>query len=315
MTALPVPPADESSAAELAERLRRVLHARGTSQSELARWIGMDATALSKCLTGARRWRPDELAAVAAATGIPLSYLRSGRGRAPQLETAADYRPRAAALDSEQRRAQIVAVTADLIARRGIHNVRVADIARQCGTSTGTIHYHFPSKVETLRAALGYYADRLYRRLEAEFAQADDSVDKLRRLVEVQLPATDEDVAEWSIWIQSWTEAVLHPDLRAEQGRVYARWLATVVGLVRGCQREGHGTGADAEALATRFTALVDGLAIQVLSGTGEMTASWMRELLLDAFEPHIRLRTAGLPRRRGRLAACHPGQLVLIYD
>jgi hypothetical protein len=31
-----------------------------------------------------------------------------------------------------------------------------------------------------------------------------------------------------------------------------------------------------------------------VLSGTGEMTAARMRELLLDAFEPHIRLRPAG---------------------
>jgi hypothetical protein len=75
---------------------------------------------------------------------------------------------------------------------------------------------------------------------------------------------------------------------------VYARWLGTVAGLVRGCQREGHGPGADAAALASRFTALVDGLAIQVLSGTGEMTAARMRELLLDAFEPHIRLRPAG---------------------
>ncbi|HUN35922.1 MAG TPA: TetR/AcrR family transcriptional regulator [Trebonia sp.] len=294
MTADTVPAADEPSSADLADRLRRLLHARGTSQTELARWIGMDPTALSKCLTGARRWRPDELAAVAAATGVPLGYLRSGRGRAPKLEAGADYRPRAAALDSERRRAQIVAVTADLIARRGIHNVRVADIARQCGTSTGTIHYHFPSKVETLRAALGYYADRLYERLDREFAEATDSTDKLRRLVDVQLPSTGDDVAEWSIWIQSWTEAMLHPELRAEQGRVYARWRDTVVEVVRGCQREGHGPGADAQALASRFTALVDGLAIQVLSGTGDMTAARMRELLLDAFEPHIHLRPAG---------------------
>lgn len=293
MTAQPATSTDESSAAELADRLRRVLHARGTSQSELARWIGMDPTALSKCLTGARRWRSDELAAVAAATGVPLGYLRSGRGRAPAIDATADYRPRAAPVDGKQRRAQIVAVTADLIARRGIHNVRVADIAKECGTSTGTIHYHFPSKVETLRAALGYYADRLHEQLDQEFAQASGSVDKLRRLIEVQLPATGEDVAEWSIWIQSWTEAVLHPELRAEQGRVYARWLDTVVELVRGCQREGHGRGADAQALASRFTALVDGLAIQVLSGTGEMTAGRMRDLLLDAFEPHIRLRPA----------------------
>jgi hypothetical protein len=36
---------------------------------------------------------------------------------------------------------------------------------------------------------------------------------------------------------------------------------------------------------------MVDGLAIQVLAETTEMSVARMRELLLDAFEPHITLR------------------------
>ena len=36
---------------------------------------------------------------------------------------------------------------------------------------------------------------------------------------------------------------------------------------------------------------MVDGLAIQVLVETTEMSVPRMRELLLDAFEPHISLR------------------------
>ncbi len=56
----------------------------------------------------------------------------------------------------------------------------------------------------------------------------------------------------------------------------------------------GYGVDADAVALASRFTAMVDGLAIQVLATTGDMTSERMRELLLDAFEPHFSLRAPG---------------------
>jgi hypothetical protein len=36
---------------------------------------------------------------------------------------------------------------------------------------------------------------------------------------------------------------------------------------------------------------MVDGLAIQMLAGSADMSTAAMRELLLDAFEPHISLR------------------------
>jgi AcrR family transcriptional regulator len=264
---------------DVSDRLRRVIRASGHSQREFATIIGLDPTALSKSLRGTRRWRDEELRAAARAGSVPLRYLTTGLGKTPaRLARVADHSTPPERLDPEQRRAQILAATAHLIARRGIHSVRVADIARECGTSTGTVHYHFPTKAETLRAALGFYADRLYERLEAEFRLAVDGPDKLRRLIEVQLPAGDEDRDEWSVWIQSWTEAMLHPSLREEQARVYARWQRTVLEVLQECGFE------NADALASRFTALVDGLAVQILAGTGDMTVDRMRTLLRDAF-------------------------------
>ncbi|MFD1051223.1 TetR/AcrR family transcriptional regulator, partial [Kibdelosporangium lantanae] len=162
---------------------------------------------------------------------------------------------------------------------------RVADIARECGTSTGTVHYHFPTKDDALRAALTYYADRLHRRLDEAFRTADTTVEKLRRLIDVQLPATEDDVHEWSIWVQAWTEAMLDPAQRPRQRRIYTRWRRVVLDLVRD-QAPDH-----AEMLTSRFTSMVDGLAIQVLAGTTDMSVAGMREVLLDAFEPYIRLR------------------------
>ena len=287
--------------ATLADRARLVVLSAPISQREFADRVGMDPTALSKALRGNRRLRDHEVAAIAQVGKVSQRYLRTGEGRPPAVRVGATggqtTRRRADAVDADLRRAQILEATARLIARRGFHKVRVADIARACGTSTGTVHYHFPTKDDALRAALVFYADRFHARLEEEFKTADSTVEKLRRLIEVQLTTTEEDADEWSVWVQSWNEAILDPTLREGQRGVYARWREIVVDLLRTCQAEGMAEGADAEALADRFTSMVDGLAIQVLAGTGDMDAARMRELLLDAFEPYITLRGPGHDR------------------
>ncbi|MFJ9181196.1 TetR family transcriptional regulator C-terminal domain-containing protein [Streptomyces sp. NPDC102360] len=276
----------------LVERARHVVLSAPMSQREFADRVGMDPTALSKALRGNRRLRDVEVAAIAQVGRVSQRYLRTGVGRPPAPRNGAQgTRRRADVVDAELRRTQILEATARLIARRGFHKVRVADIAEACGTSTGTVHYHFPTKDDALRAALVFYADRFHTRLEAEFESADSTVEKLRRLIEVQLTTTEEDADEWSVWVQSWNEAILDPSLRDGQRGVHARWRGVVLDLVRTCQREGMAEGVDAEALAARFTGLVDGLAIQVLAGTGDMDTARMRELLLDAFEPYISLR------------------------
>ncbi|MHC5259081.1 TetR family transcriptional regulator C-terminal domain-containing protein [Streptomyces sp. UC4497] len=286
---------DSEGEATLVERARQVVLSAPMSQREFADRVGMDPTALSKALRGNRRLRDVEIAAIAQVGKVSQRYLRTGVGRPPVPRQGANgtqsTRRRADAVDAELRRTQILEATARLIARRGFHKVRVADIAEACGTSTGTVHYHFPTKDDALRAALVFYADRFHTRLEAEFETADSTVEKLRRLIEVQLTTTEEDADEWSVWVQSWNEAILDPSLRDGQRGVYAGWHGVVLDLVRTCQREGMAEGVDAEALAARFTGLVDGLAIQVLAGTGDMDAARMRELLLDAFEPYISLR------------------------
>lgn len=288
----PDPPAET-----VAGRARRVVLAADVSQREFAGLIGMDPTALSKALRGTRRLQDHELAAIARVGKVPVRYLATGGGREPAAlvrAAAAGARRRAESLDADVRRTQILEATARLIARRGIHAVRVADIARECGTSTGTVHYHFPAKNGALRAALSYCADRLHARLQSEFEQVGDPVEMLRRLVDVQLPSSREDIDEWSVWIQSWTAAMLDPSLREAQRAAYSRWRGTVLGLIQHCRRDGLAPEADAEALTSRFTSLVDGLAIQMLSGSAEMPVERMRELLLDAFEPHITLRRPG---------------------
>ena len=282
----------------IAERARRVVRATGLTQRQVADRLGIDATALSKALRGTRKLQPEELATIADLGDVPVRYLERGGARVPASLRAAEssgVRRRAEHVDPDVRRSEILEATANLIAHQGFHRVRVADIARVCGTSTGTVHYHFDSLDDALREALFYYADRLHHELEAEFADAGTPQEKLRRLIEVQLPATDRDFAEWSVWVQSWNEAMLEPNLRRAQRKVYLRWRDVVVALLKECQspdvERGLAPDADIEALASRFTAMVDGMAIQLLARTTDMTVDRMRELLLDGFLPDLALR------------------------
>ncbi|MFC1401825.1 MULTISPECIES: TetR/AcrR family transcriptional regulator [Streptacidiphilus] len=281
---------DRPAASDLTDRVRVVLRSARLSQRELARRIGMDPTALSKALRGTRRLQQQEIAAIAKAGGVSVQYLVSGVGRTPPLGPGDEAGARAQPLSTQERRSQILEAATELIARRGFHNVRVSDIAERCGTSTGTVHYHFPTKEAVLHAALDHYAQRLHERLRAEFEGASSARDKVLRLIEVQLTLTTADVDEWSVWIQFWSQAMLEPSLRPAQRRTYSDWRRLVVELLRECRDEGLAPEADIEALADRFTAMVDGLAIQILAGSTDMTPDRMRSLLRRAFEPHLDL-------------------------
>src|ERR671919_436875 len=70
------------------------------------------------------------------------------------------YRPR------RNRPEQILAAACRVIQERGFAGTRIADIAREAGTSTGTIHYWFEVKDEVLTAALRWASEQLFARLE-----------------------------------------------------------------------------------------------------------------------------------------------------
>jgi AcrR family transcriptional regulator len=182
----------------------------------------------------------------------------------------------------EHRRRRLLEATWRLIAERGYHVVRVSDIARMCGTSTGTVHYYFPGKQDVLVEALKFSVEQAFARQSAELKQIGGARERLLRLIEMQLPQ-DQDVRdEWSIWLQFWAEAALRPELREVHNDFYARWHDTVVRIIRRGQRQGVFREVDPEQAALRFTALTDGAAIKLLTGAPGMTVDLMRDMLVE---------------------------------
>jgi AcrR family transcriptional regulator len=185
-------------------------------------------------------------------------------------------------VDDDPRKLEILGATWRLIAERGYHEVRVADIARACGTSSGTVHYHFPGKQDVLVAALRLCVQQAWERHSAELRRLTDAREQLLRLVDLQLPRAGVVRDEWSVWAQFWGEAAVRPELRPVHNDLYGQWRRTVVRIVQRGVEQGVFRDVDADAFALHLSALTDGLAIQVLTGSPQVSVTRMRDTLTD---------------------------------
>jgi AcrR family transcriptional regulator len=188
----------------------------------------------------------------------------------------------AAAEPLESRKREILEATWRLIAERGYHEVRVADIAAEVGTATGTVHYHFPGKQDVLIEALRYCVEQAFARQTEELRKLDDARERLLRLIDMQLPRPGQVRDEWNVWAQFWAEAALRPELRPTHNDFYDRWRSAVTHTVARGVEQGVFRDVDQEQFALHLTALTDGLAIQVLTGSPHVSVSRMRDILTD---------------------------------
>ncbi|QUH02717.1 TetR family transcriptional regulator C-terminal domain-containing protein [Saccharopolyspora erythraea] len=282
----------QDTTAELRQRVRDVSRRYPGSQRAFAEQIGLDATKLSKSLTGTRRFTPAELTRIAEVTGVTVNWLINGGDDA---ETAVAVPRRSAR--SEQgpggsgdagRYQQILDAAWHLIAERGYHSVRVSDVAQACGTSAATIHYYFPGRRDLLIETLRYSVKLAFDRQVAELHSISDAHERLLRLVELQLPTEGLLRSEWSIWLQVWNESALDPDLQVLHSDSYTRWHDTIARTIREGQQQGVFTDRDAEELTVTLTALIDGLGVQVLAGRPGRTVRRMRQVLRDFVEREI---------------------------
>jgi AcrR family transcriptional regulator len=180
----------------------------------------------------------------------------------------------------QQRHDEVLDATWQLIAEVGYGRVRIADIAKRVGTSTGTIHYHFDTKEDVLDAAFRYAVADARRRSEAALAKLDDPWERLVALLEAHMPRADL-IKEWLIWLQLWNEASVRPELRSLNETHYGRWIDFVESIVLDGQERGTFRRLDAREFVMRLLAMMDGMAIQVTMGSSEFNVERVRNLLL----------------------------------
>ncbi len=180
----------------------------------------------------------------------------------------------------EERRAEILEITCQVVIERGFAATRVSDVANKLGVSTGLIHYHFDSKQQLLAEAFQHAARQEMVSLEEDLTSAPNDVAKLDRVLENYTPGQGD--LDWLMWIDSWGEALRNPAMRAISQELDVEATALIERVIRDGVANGQFTCPDPAGSSWRLAALLDGLGIQLTVHDGVIT----RDELLR----HVRL-------------------------
>jgi AcrR family transcriptional regulator len=177
-----------------------------------------------------------------------------------------------------QRREQILEAASAVIAEVGLQGLRLTDVAKLAGVSSGTVTYYFDTKKELVNDAFEFNFANSLRRHQWILESGNPPLDVLRLLVDSYLPDDERSLLAWRVWAELWAEGMRDKSLQEVNERLYGQWRDIIAGLIRAAQDQGVARSGDPVRLSNMLVGMLDGLAVQVLLQSGAMTLAQMRE-------------------------------------
>ncbi len=136
-----------------------------------------------------------------------------------------------------------------VIAEKGFHNSRVAEIAERADVASGTVYLYFKSKEQILMAALDGAFQSFFRRAQNEIAGSPDAAERLRILARLHLEALGRNRS---------IAVVLQTELR-QSAKFLAQFsqqeMKAYFNLIREIIREGQRTGSIRQDVSDKIAA------------------------------------------------------------
>jgi AcrR family transcriptional regulator len=175
------------------------------------------------------------------------------------------------------RRPQILAAAVALLREEGLWSVRVADVAERAGTSATAVIYYFGTKDELFKAAIADADADFYALVWPELERLESGVERLAWLI------VRSSQSEWVLWMDLWVYAPRHPELLPTRREFSERWNATIAEVVRHGQARDEFAAVDADAVAVRLGAVMEGLAVHMVNQDPGRTIEHYVEMSLAA--------------------------------
>ncbi|TSI12257.1 TetR family transcriptional regulator [Brevibacterium aurantiacum] len=289
------------------DRLREAIAGAGINHSEVARKIGIEPSKLSKSLAGTRKFRVEEISAIATLTNVTADWLTTGRSARPPLRGAigqmhhepsdsavlTDMVPPPPPVESGEwmskgtrNRRRIVSAAWELYADRGIDNVRAEDVAAACGLSASAVNYHFRTKPQLLQAALRYSLETIAG--VRDLNEPSDPVATLRHFARVHAGVDITVRRVWSIWIQSWARAESDDQTKRNLTAVYSEWLDMITGVVAAGQSQGTIRTGNTSLMVKALSVFIDGLGVARSTQHMPITDEEALSMLDEYLDAHI---------------------------
>jgi AcrR family transcriptional regulator len=158
-----------------------------------------------------------------------------------------------------------------VIARSGLDNTRLRDIAEEAGFTTGVLTHHFPDKrsviFATFAAAYGQWLEEAQR----TFAAASDGPELLGALLARAVPSTQSEQRDYRLWIEMLAYACSDQEFAVEVMHVDTlTWERELAMALTRLQKAGllH-ENLDVVAEARIMNRLIDGLCIRAWLNDG----------------------------------------------
>jgi AcrR family transcriptional regulator len=185
---------------------------------------------------------------------------------------------------ADVRRDQMLAAASTLIAERGFHDTRIADVAKRVGASPALVIYYFGTKDSLLTEALRWSERSFYAATEEMLRSTDKLRDRLEILVEWTLVAdkTEAVTGDWGLWFDLWAQAFRHPEVKKDRVELDAQWRDLIARIVQDAVDAGEIADLDVTSFAILWGSLLDGLMVQVSLHDPVVTLPLARKLALD---------------------------------
>lgn len=171
------------------------------------------------------------------------------------------------------RRQEIAEAACEVILNVGLEKMRLADVARAAGLTTGAIQYHFESKEDLLLFVKNGLFDRIFAAADEEAQQLTGPA-RLRAYVRALLPIRAEVVRAFRLLEAFRGRAIGNPELLSLQHQRDRHWLGKLTREVRTLQDQRHiSPTLDPEVEALALNALIDGLGALVVIAPTEYSA------------------------------------------
>jgi AcrR family transcriptional regulator len=183
--------------------------------------------------------------------------------------------------EGRRSRDRVLQASLDLITDVGIDQIRLAEIARRAGMSSGQVMYYFSSKEHILLETLAWRERTETTQRQIEMPEASPGWPRLRLFVDLYLP-TDLNDPVWIMWMEAWARAPHSKEVTDFLDELMLPWRDDLAEIVE----QGISVGSferprSAEGFSTRFCALLDGLAIFRLRQNPELLSSELVEMAM----------------------------------
>jgi hypothetical protein len=137
--------------------------------------------------------------------------------------------------------------------------------------------------------ALRYSEESGYEAMEQKLGEISSLRDRLSLLIKwTCVPEADNEIpGAWGLWFDVWAQAFRHDEVKAGRVELDARWRAMIVDAVKSADLD---TDIDIRTFALEFSALLDGLSIQVALDDPEVDSSVAYDVAMRFAERELNL-------------------------